>query len=150
MSDGDLRLSDGIVDVAIVCSDFDSSVDFYVRKLGFPVAADLSIPEHLAVPSGLAPSAFRHVRVRAGSALIKLMEIEPAPEAAPEEFRAGIRWLTFRVTDLVATIAKLQEAGVPFLSAPLRGLAGSFVCAQAPDGVILEFVELYGPADDRP
>jgi glyoxylase I family protein len=145
-----LQLSDAIVDVAIVCSDFETSLDFYVRKLGFPIAADLQIPQNLAVPSGLAPSAFRHVRVRAGAALIKLMEIEGPPQPPPNDFRAGVRWLTFRVTDLADTVAMLQEHGVTLLSAPLRGLAGSFVCAQAPDGVILEFVELYAPSDDRP
>jgi catechol 2,3-dioxygenase-like lactoylglutathione lyase family enzyme len=125
-------------------------VDFYVTKLGLPVAFDLQIPENLAVPSGLAPSGFRHVRVRAGGTLIKLMEIDPAPAAPDNGFRAGVRWLTFRVTDIASTVATLQARGVAFLSSPLQGLTGSFVCAQAPDGVILEFVELYSPTDDRP
>ena len=150
MTEASLALSDGIVDIGIVCSDFEAAVDFYVSKLGLPVAFDLQIPDHLAVPSGLAPSGFRHVRVRAGAALIKLMEIASPPDPQPAEFRAGVRWLTFRVMDLTATVAALERRGVTFLSAPLRGLAGSFVCAQAPDGVILEFVELYAPADDRP
>jgi glyoxylase I family protein len=146
-----LELSDGTLDVAIVCSDFDASVDFYVNKLGFPIAADLEIPERLAVGSGLAPSGFRHVRVRAGHALIKLMQIdEPPPSPPSDSFAAGVRWLTFRVIDIQATVQLLQSRGVAFLSEPLAGLAGSFVCAQAPDGVIIEFVELYTAQDDRP
>jgi glyoxylase I family protein len=150
VSEFELALADGILDVAIVCSDFDASVDFYVNKLGFPIAADLQIPERLAVGSGLAPRAFRHIRVRAGDALIKLMEIQDPPERRSEEFAAGLRWLTLRVVDLRATVDLLAARDVFFLSEPLRGLAGSFVCAQAPDGVIIEFVELYSDNDDRP
>jgi hypothetical protein len=48
------------------------------------------------------------------------------------------------------TVATPQARGVEFLSSPLRGLAGYFVCAQPPDGIILEFVELYATSDDRP
>ena len=150
MSGSGFTLADGTLDVAIVCSDFEASVDFYVNMLGFPIAADLQIPERLAVDSGLAPGGFHHVRVRAGDALIKLMEIEDPPDARDPGFVAGVRWLTLRVLDIRATVELLSGRGVTFLSEPLRGLAGSFVCAQAPDGVIIEFVELYSDDDDRP
>ena len=100
--------------------------------------------------SGLAPSAFRHIRVRAGDALIKLMQIDDPPDEPSAGFAAGVRWLTLRVLDIRATVALLEGRGVAFLSEPLDGLAGSFVCAQAPDGVIIEFVELYAADDDRP
>ena len=147
---GRFELSDGTLDVAIVCSDFNASVDFYVNKLGFLIAADLEIPDSLAVPSGLAPSGFRHVRVRVGDALVKLMQIDEAPAPPSGAFAAGVRWLTLRVIDIQATVRFLRSRGVTFLSEPLAGLAGSFVCAQAPDGVIIEFVELYSADDDRP
>jgi glyoxylase I family protein len=143
-------LSRSVVDVAIVCSDFGESVRFYRDALGLEVHQDLQIPEHLAVPSGLAPSAFHHLRLRAGDTLIKLMDISPAPAAPPEGFRAGLRWLTFFVEDLDATIVLLTERGVRFLSTRRDGRAGAFATVQAPDGVIIELVELYPVAVGTP
>lgn len=131
------------IEIAIVCSDFAESVDFYQGKLGLEVFADLQIPERLAVPSGLAPAAFRHLRLRAGNTLIKLMEIDPAPDHVNPAFRAGVRWLTFKVVDLDTTVRALTKRGVRFLSGRIEGLAGAFACAQAPDGLLLEFVQLY-------
>ncbi len=78
------------------------------------------------------------------------MQIDDPPDEPSAGFAAGTRWLTLRVLDIRATVALLQGRGVTFLSEPLDGLAGSFVCAQAPDGVIIEFVELYAADDDRP
>jgi catechol 2,3-dioxygenase-like lactoylglutathione lyase family enzyme len=137
------QLASATIDIAIVCSDFPAAAEFYQRRLGLPVHADLEIPERLAVPSGLAPHGFRHLRLRAGNTLIKLMEIQPAPLCAPSGFQAGVRWLTFQVADLDSTIRHLSSRGVQFLSGRLEGLAGAFVCAQAPDDVLIEFVELY-------
>ena len=131
------------IDIAIVCSDFAAAVDFYQHQVGLQVHADLEIPERLAVPSGLAPHRFRHLRLKAGNTLIKLMEIEPAPDPLPNEFRAGVRWLTFHVRDLDETIRELSARGVRFLSGRMEGLAGAFACAQAPDNLLIEFVELY-------
>lgn len=135
------------VDIAIVCSDFEESYDFYARRLALPLHEDLIIPASLAVAAGLAPTGFRHVRLRAGSTLIKLMEIDPAPAPRVDGFHAGIRWLTLRVDNLTETVALLSRRGVPFLSGPLEGLAGWLACAQAPDGVILEFVQPYDAPD---
>jgi catechol 2,3-dioxygenase-like lactoylglutathione lyase family enzyme len=142
-----LELTAPQVDIAIVCSDFAESRDFYQHKLGLEVAFDLQIGSDLAVPSGLAPGPFRHLRLRAGHTLIKLMEIDPPPGPAPVGFHAGTRWLTFFISDLRGTMRELSAQGVRFLSEPVHGLAGWFACAQAPDGVILEFVELF--AADR-
>lgn len=131
------------IDIAIVCSDFEASLDFYTRVLELPIHEEVEIPERLAVPSGLAPGAFRHVRLRAGSSLIKLMQITPSPAERGRDFAAGVRWLTFQVTNLEDTVARLEARGVTFLSPPIRGLAGYFACAEAPDGLILEFVERF-------
>jgi glyoxylase I family protein len=143
------QLLNETIDIAIVCSDFAVAVDFYQLKLGLPTYADIEIPDRLAVPSGLAPHGFRHLRLKAGNTLIKLMEIEPAPARVPQEFRAGVRWLTFRVADLDATMSELSRRGVRFLSTRLEGLAGAFACAQAPDNLLIEFVELYRREEER-
>jgi len=137
------ELSASQIDISVVCSDFDEAVGFYRDKLGLKVHVDLAIPEKLAVPSGLAPAAFRHLRLRAGNTLIKLVGIEPPPDPVGVSFKAGVRWLTFHVTDLDATIRDVSARGVTFLSGRLEGLAGAFACAQAPDNILIEFVELY-------
>jgi catechol 2,3-dioxygenase-like lactoylglutathione lyase family enzyme len=137
------ELTEPRIDVAIVCADFDTSLDFYHQRLGLEIAYDVEIDTERAVRSGLAPGPFRHVRLRAGNALIKLMQIDPPPAADQGGFHAGVRWLTFFVRDLDDTIKHLTERRVAFLSEPVRGLAGRFACVQAPDGVILEFVQLF-------
>ena len=50
-----LELTRPIVDIAIVCSDFEKSLHFYRDCLGLEVAADLQIPEEVATGAGLAP-----------------------------------------------------------------------------------------------
>lgn len=145
------ELAQPTIDVAIVCADFDASLDFYHRRLGLEIAYDLQISSDLATRSGLAPGAFRHVRLRAGATLIKLMQISPppAPTPTPGEFQAGVRWLTFFVNDLAATMHQLSEHNVSFLSEPIHGIAGWFACVRDPDGVILEFVQLFpSPAQE--
>lgn len=132
------------VDVAIVCHDFERSLDFYSRVLGFPVALDLQIPERLAVGGRFAPAAFRHVRLQAGAALIKLMEIHPPPRPSSDGFEAGVRWITFFVRDVDATLALINQRGTPTYAGPLDGLAGRFASIRDPDGLIIELVQLHG------
>ena len=90
-----LNLSHPTVDIAITCSDFAASLDFYHNKLGFEIVLDLEIPADLARDVGLAPTGFRQVRLKAGNTLIKLMDIESPPPTPTGEFSAGVRWLTF-------------------------------------------------------
>ena len=132
-----------IVDVGIVCSDFDESLRFYRDLLGLHVVLDFDIPEEVAVSAGLAPRGFRQVRLKAGETLIKLMEIESPPARKKPEFAAGVRWLTFFVDDARKTYRELSEKGVRFLSEPVAAPdAPAVMCAVAPDGLLVEFVQL--------
>ena len=132
-----------IVDVGIVCSNFDESLRFYRDLLGFHVVLDLEIPEEVALSAGLAPRGFRQVRLKAGETLIKLMEIESPPARKKPEFAAGVRWLTFFVDDARKTYRDLSAKGVRFLSEPVSAPdAPAVVCAVDPDGILAEFVQL--------
>ena len=132
-----------IVDVGIVCSNFDESLHFYRDLLGFHVVLDFEIPEDVAVGAGLAPRGFRQVRLKAGETLIKLMEIEDPPERKQPGFAAGVRWLTFFVDDAHKTYRELSAKGVRFLSEPVTAPdAPAVVCAVDPDGLLTEFVQL--------
>ena len=126
-----LNLSHPVVDIAITCSNFEQSLEFYHNKLGFEIVLDLEIPSDLAQDAGLAPTGFRQVRLKAGNTLIKLMDIENAPPTPPDQFTAGVRWLTFIVDDIQKTVDKLKQNGVEFLSEPVSAPdATGVMCAK--------------------
>ena len=138
-----LNLSHPTVDIAITCSDFAASLDFYHNKLGFEIVLDLEIPDDLARDVGLAPTGFRQVRLKAGNTLIKLMEIESPPPTPTDKFPAGVRWLTFFVEDIQQTVKDLKQNGVEFLSEPISAPdATGVACAPDPDGILIELVEI--------
>ena len=130
-----LPLKHPVVDVAVICSDFEESVRFYRDLLGLEVALDIEIPEATATGACLAPRGFRQLRLRAGETLIKLVEIESPPEPRAPDFQAGVRWLTFIIDDVPGTVARLSAKGVKFVSEPVSAPDARFVvCAEAPDG----------------
>ena len=138
-----LKLSHATVDIAITCSNFAASLDFYHNKLGFEIVLDLEIPADLARDVGLAPTGFRQVRLKAGDTLIKLMEIESPPPKPTEGFSAGVRWLTFFVEDILQTVKDLKQNGVEFLSEPISAPdAAGVACAPDPDGILIELVQI--------
>lgn len=138
-----LPLKHPVVDLAIICSDFEESVRFYRDLLGLEVALDIEIPEETATGARLAPGGFRQLRLRAGETLIKLVEIETPPPPRTLEFQAGVRWLTFIVDDVPGTVRRLSKKGVRFVSEPVAAPdARHVVCAEAPDGLLIEFVEV--------
>ncbi len=138
-----LKLSHPTVDIAITCSNFEKSLDFYHNKLGFEIVLDLEIPDNLAQSLCLAPSGFRQVRLKAGNTLIKLMDIESPPPTPSDQFSAGVRWLTFFVEDIDESIKNLKQNGVEFLSEPISAPdAAGVVCAKDPDGILIELVQI--------
>ena len=138
-----LNLSHPTIDIAITCSDFAASLDFYHNKLGLEIVLELEIPDALAQDVGLAPIGFRQVRLQAGNTLIKLMDIESPPPTPAGEFSAGVRWLTFFVEDIQATVENLKQKGVEFLSEPISAPdAAGVACAKDPDGILIELVEI--------
>ncbi len=138
-----LTLSHPTVDIAITCSNFAESLNFYHKQLGFEIVLELDIPESLAREVGLAPMGFRQVRLKAGNTLIKLMEIQPPPASPAAGFSAGVRWLTFFVENIEETVEKLKQHGVEFLSEPVSAPdAAGVICAKDPDGILIELVQI--------
>ena len=147
-----LNLSHPTIDIAITCSDFEASLDFYHNKLGLEIVLELEIPDDLARGVGLAPTGFRQVRLKAGNTLssdatrasvLKLMDIESPPPTPADEFAAGVRWLTFFVEDIQGTVETLKQNGVEFLSEPIGAPdAVGVACAKDPDGILIELVQI--------
>lgn len=138
-----LNITHPVVDLCIVCSNFQESLRFYHELLGLEIVMDVQIPASLAVGVGLAPRPFRQVRLKAGNTLIKLMDIASPPPTPPDTFSAGVHWITFFVADIQETVKTLEARGVKFLSAPIAAPdAAGVVAAKDPDGILMEFVQV--------
>jgi len=138
-----LEMQHPVVDIAVICSDFEEALRFYRDALGLEVTLDLQIPTSTARPAGLAPTGFRQVRLRCGQTLIKLVHLEPAPTERSHDIQAGVRWLTLILKDVPAAVQQLKDNGVEFLSEPVSAPdAKHVVCAKGPDGVLIELVQL--------
>ena len=137
------QLKHSVIDVAIICSDFDKSLRFYRDMLGLEPVLDIEIPQETARGANLAPAGFRQVRLQAGQTLIKLVEVSSPPPPRTLEFQAGVRWLTFLIEDLPATVAALERKGVRFSGSPVNAPDARYVvCAEGPDGILIEFVQV--------
>ena len=138
-----LKLTHSTIDIAIVCGNFKESLHFYQHCLGLEIVMELEIPAEVARGAKLAPEGFRQVRLQAGNTLIKLMDIAFPPASVSDQFKPGVRWLTFFVEDIEQTVSDLEQKGVTFLSPPVSAPdAAGVVCAQDPDGILIEFVQV--------
>ena len=137
-----MNFAQPVVDVAIICSDFEASLRFYHECLGLEIIHETNISDALATKTGLAPRGFHQVRVQAGETVIKLMEIASPPPPPAEDLRSGVRWLSFYVKDVRETVAALKRRGVAFLSEPApRPDPPGLAVAQAPDGILIELLQ---------
>ena len=123
----------GFHHVAMICSDYARSRDFYTRVLGLAVIAENFREERgswkldLAVPGG------------GQVELFSFPDVPPRP-SRPEA--AGLRHLAFAVEDLGREVAALEAEGVavePVRVDPYTGRRFTFF--QDPDGLPLELYE---------
>ena len=142
-----------VVDLGIVVSDLDKSVAFYKEALGCQEARGFSVPGNFAGRLGLSDNHGLTVRVLtpgdgAAKTRLKLMAFPEAAGAKTDQrfihSSLGFSYLTFQVTDLSASIAKLKKAKVKMVGESPMPLGGGrfIVLCRDPDG---NFVELIGP-----
>ena len=92
--------------VAIIVSDYEKSKDFYVNKLGFAIVRENFRKERNDWKLDL--------RVGEGSDAIELeifAESNP-PKRVNRPEACGLRHLAFRVDDVEATVAELEQMGI--------------------------------------
>lgn len=125
-------LFDGIHHIAIICSNYERSKEFYVNKLGFEVIAETYRPERNSYKLDLAAAGGR----------IELFSF-PDPPARPSYPEAcGLRHLAFAVRDVSETARELEKRGIavePIRTDPVTGKRFTFF--QDPDGLPLEIYE---------
>lgn len=119
--------------IAIICSDYLVSKEFYVEKLGLQVIRETYRAQRQSYKLDLAVN---------GQYQIELFSFpEPPPRPSQPEAR-GLRHLAFVVTDLAAAVADLNAKEI--FTEPIRTdeLTGKqFTFFQDPDGLPLELYE---------
>ena len=145
--------SSPVVDLGIVVSDLEQSVEFYKEVLGCKELDGFSVPAAFGSDLGLSDHQPLKVRVLTPGegehrTRLKLMSFPERRGVRTDQTfihsSLGFSYLTFRVTDLDASIARLREARVKLEGkSPLPlGNGVHILLCRDPDG---NFVELIGP-----
>ncbi|MBQ8595363.1 MAG: VOC family protein [Oscillospiraceae bacterium] len=118
--------------IAIICSDKDSAMDFYVKKLGFPVVRENYRPERDDWKIDL--------KINEDTEL-ELFIMKGHPERlSPESY--GLRHLAFKVDDVDSSVKELEAKGIvcePVRIDEFTGKKATFF--KDPDGLPLEIHE---------
>lgn len=119
--------------IAIICTDYEKSKDFYVRILGLTVVQEVYRAERKSFKLDLAIN--DHYQ-------IELFSFENPPERPSRPEAAGLRHLAFEVDDVDTTVNLLQLMGV--VTEPVRTdeyTGKRFTFFNDPDGLPLEIYE---------
>ena len=94
---------DRIHHIALICSDKEAALDFYVRRLGFPVIRENYRPERDDWKIDLRLNEDTELELF----IMKNHPLRPSPEAY------GLRHLAFRVGSVEDTVKALEARGIP-------------------------------------
>ncbi|HLO45922.1 MAG TPA: VOC family protein [Leadbetterella sp.] len=119
--------------IAIICSDYEKSKEFYVNKLGLEILAEVYRKERDSYKLDLALK---------GEYVIELFSF-PNPPARPSRPEArGLRHLAFMVENVEKVKSELESKGI--VSEPIRideFTGKKFTFFEDPDGLPLEIYE---------
>lgn len=119
--------------VAVICSNYEVSKDFYVRVLGLTVLNETYREERDSFKLDLAVG---------GDYQIELFSFSNPSMRVNDPEARGLRHLAFEVDDVETAVLEIQAMGVqaePVRFDPLTGKAFAFF--QDPDGLPIEFYE---------
>lgn len=118
--------------IAIICSDYHRSMDFYVGKLGFSVVREVWREDRQDYLTML----------QNGDVVLELFTKPDAPPRPTQPEALGLRHLAFRVENVEEAAAWLKERGIktePIRSDGVNG--GRMTFFRDPDGLPLELHE---------
>lgn len=122
-----------IQDVMVFVRDLETSLRFYVDKLGFQLIADRRFLSPEDVASGYPLGGWVEVAPPDGSANLTL--VAPTPDRPEYQLIGGNRWVLFMTEDVHAKYREWSERGVYFLSEPEKPVwGGTFARFEDPDG----------------
>ena len=127
-----LRIS-AIHHIAIICSDYEASKDFYTRILGFTIIAENYREERRSFKLDLALN---------GVYAIELFSFPGPPKRTSRPEAAGLRHLAFAVPDMDSTVAYLDQNNIANEPVRIDEFTGCrFTFISDPDGLPIEFYE---------
>lgn len=119
--------------VAVICSDYQKSKEFYVEKLGFEIENEVSREERNSYKLDLKV---------AGVYQIELFSFPNPPERVNSPEARGLRHLAFEVDDVEKTAAELNEKGIETEPVRIDEITGKkFTFFKDPDNLPLEVYE---------
>lgn len=119
--------------LAVICSDYAVSKDFYVNKLGLTVVQEVYRAERQSYKLDLAVN---------GLYQIELFSFPDPPKRASQPEARGLRHLAFAVTDLQQAVGELNRHGIACEPIRIDEHTGKrFTFFQDPDGLPLELYE---------
>ena len=123
---------DTVHHIALICSDRQAALDFYVRKLGFPVVRENYRPERDDWKIDLRVNEETELELF----IMKGHPLRPSPEAY------GLRHLAFRVPSVDAAVLELAALGIPCEPVRTDTFTGEkMTFFHEPDGLPLEIHE---------
>lgn len=90
--------------IAIICSDYEKSKDFYINKLGFSIIRETYREERQSYKLDL-----KH-----GNIQIELFTFPDSPQRASYPEAQGLRHVAFGVENVKTVVAELEEKGIEF------------------------------------
>jgi len=119
--------------IAIICSDYQRTLDFYTRVVGCQVLAEHWREERQSYLTKLALN---------GDYIIELFSFPSPPQRQSYPEAAGLRHLAFEVEDIVGEVEELDRMGVAHEDIRTDATTGKrFVFFNDPDGLPLEMYE---------
>jgi glyoxylase I family protein len=119
--------------IAIICSDYKRSLDFYTRILGFRVIAEHYRAERLSYKTDLALGR---------DYIIELFSFPSPPHRLTHPEATGLRHLAFEVDNMTAAVDGLDAHGIAHEQIRIDEYTGKqFLFFQDPDGLPIELYE---------
>lgn len=120
--------------VAIICSDYERSLNFYTDILGLRVLAEHYREDRKSYKTDLGIG---------DNYVVELFSFPSPPPRLSHPEAAGLRHLAFEVDDIEASVAELEAKNIPHEEIRIDGYTSKrFVFFQDPDGLPIEFYEL--------
>ena len=121
--------------IAIICTDYQKAMEFYVDLLGFRIIRETTREEDVKIdlsPESMDPIGYE----------IELFIKKDAPERLSYPEACGLRHLAFHVDSVLETVEKLTEKGIPCEPFRMDRVTGRLMTFfRDPDGLPLEIHE---------
>ncbi|MGG3912684.1 SMU1112c/YaeR family gloxylase I-like metalloprotein [Rossellomorea vietnamensis] len=121
--------------IAIICSDYTKSKDFYVNKLGLDIKQEIYREERDSYKLDLALN---------GEYIIELFSFPEAPARPSYPEARGLRHLAFEVEDIEGAVEALNQKGIKAEEIRIDPYTDKkFTFFEDPDGLPLELYEIF-------